>query len=278
MVSDDKIPLLYFNAEKKQPEKKIRKLVLSDTFFIPKEVSAGWDKLKQRIEIGEDLKFNLSKRIHKFDYKDPMLNDWGVHHFHLNEKPSGEFIHGTELLVFALLVDDVFYAIGVYNHNSWADQDIVETMHRNWPTVLEGYKLTIIETKNQFTETERLKLRKATVNSFVTVKDGTIYAPIGGGVSGSGFGTQSVMRMIHHKQMLNNFEESLDGALEGLRSDSEANGYKGEPEVEAHLEITETQYKAIFPKYEISVILKSKMANYFTQLLVCNTLYSLSSS
>lgn len=258
-IPDSEIPLLYFNAEKKRPEKKIRKLVLADSFFCPQEVSVGWEKLRERIEAGKDLTLNLSKKIHKYDYKDSMLNDWGVHHFHLNEKMNGDFSHGTRLLVFALLVDDSFYAIGIFDHDSWADQDIVEIMHRNWPAVLEPYKIRNIVSTNQFTENERITLRASNANSLVTVSDGTVYAPIGGGVTGSGFGTEAAIKTISQKRILRNLEKDLACQLESLRDILEEQGYEGEPEIEATLEITETKYKALLPKYGVSVILLSKL-------------------
>lgn len=257
-IPDSEIPLLYFNAEKKRPDEKIRKLVLADSFSCPQEVSVGWEKLKERIEAGEDLTLNLSKKIHKYYYKDPMLNDWGVHHFHLNEKMNGEFIHGTRLLVFALLADDSFYAIGIFDHDSWADQDIVEIMHRNWPTVLENHKIRDIISTNQFTESERLALRAKNANSFVTVNDGTVYASIGGGSTGSGFGTEAAMKTISQKRMLKDLEKHLASQLESLRDTLEEQGYEGELEIEASLEITETKYIALLPKYSVSVILLSK--------------------
>lgn len=257
-IPDSDIPLVYFNSEKKRPEKQIRKLILADSFSCPQEVRVGWEKLRERVESGKDLTLNLSKKIHKHNYKDPMLNDWGIHHFHLNENMNGEFSHGTRLLVFALLVDDSFYAIGIFDHDSWVDQEIVEIMHRNWPTVLGKYKIRDIILTNQFTKTERLTLRAKNANSFVTVGDGTVYAPIGGGSTGSGFGTEAAMKTISQKRMLRNLEKHLAGQLESLRDTLEEQGYEGELEIEASLEITETKYIALLPKYSVSVILLSK--------------------
>jgi len=187
-----------------------------------------------------------------------MLNDWGVHHFHLGENMKGDFIERTGPLLFALLVEDKFYAIGIFSHGAWADQDIVEIIHRNWSDVVEKYKIKGVASATQLTEQERLTLRKKNANSLVTVQDGTVYAPLGGGMVCSGFNVQAVMTKDRQKVMLRNLEEQLDSQLENLRELFEKHGYKGEPELEASLEITETQYIAIFPKYGISAILMSK--------------------
>lgn len=255
-VPDEKIPFIYFNAKKKQPEKKVRKLVLADTFFCPSEVSIGWERLKKRIEAGEDLTRNLSKKILKYEYTDSLLNDWGVHHFHLNEKTNGEFDHGTRLLVFAWLVDDIFYAIGVFDHNSWADKDIVETMHRNWPSVLEGYKLLGISLED-LSEQERLVLREKNENSTVSVSDGTVYCSIGGGFNSSGFSALDYQRIELQKSILKDSEKALDSQLESFRNILEKNGYKDELEIEASLEIVDKKYTAYLPQYGILVTFDS---------------------
>ncbi|HIF9533505.1 TPA: hypothetical protein ACX6S0_001841, partial [Photobacterium damselae] len=78
LIPDDEIPLLYFNAEQRRPDPKVRQLVLADTFSCPQNLEAGWGRLKHLIESGQDLTSNLSKSINKLNNKDSMLNDWGI--------------------------------------------------------------------------------------------------------------------------------------------------------------------------------------------------------
>lgn len=259
-IPHDEIPLFYFNAENRRPKKKARKLILADSFVCPQELSEGWEKLKKKVEDGEDLTPNLSKLIKKIKNKDSMLNDWGVHHFHLGEDMEDSFIKRTGPLLFALLVNDNFYAIGIFDHGSWANQDIVEIIHRNWPTVIENYKLRgAIDMSYHPNEKERLTLRSAGVNVYTSVSDGTIYAPIGGGVAGSRFNTQAVMRTIKQKDLLEKLEKHLDNELDSMQETFKEQGYNGDLEVEASLLITDTQYKAVFPKYNITVNLLSNL-------------------
>jgi hypothetical protein len=171
---------------------------------------------------------------------------------------DGNFIERTGPLLFALLIEDKFYAIGIFSHGAWADQDVVEIIHRNWSSVVERYKIKGVASVTQLTEKERLALRKRNANSFVTVQDGTVYSPIGGGMVSSGFNVQAVMAKDRQRVMLKNLEEHLNHQLENLRELFEKHGYQGEPELEASLEITETQYIAFFPKYGISATLMSK--------------------
>jgi hypothetical protein len=252
-IPDDQIPLFYFNAEQRRPEPKIRQLVLADTFYCPKNLESGWKRLKHIIESGQDLTPNLSKLINNLENKDSMLNDWGVHHFHLGQTMTGSFIKRTGPLLFALLADDKFYAIGIFEHGSWAEQDIVEIIHHNWSGVVAQYQIKDSALSTSLTEKERLTLRKRNCNSFVTVKDGTTYAMIGGGIVSSGFNIQAVVLNHHNKKYLRDLEKHLESELENLREDFEKQGYNGEPELEALLVITESEYSAIFPKYGVSV-------------------------
>ncbi len=259
-IPDDEIPLFYFNAENRRPEKKVRELILADSFVCTQKLSKGWEKLKKKIKNGEDLTPNLSKLINELNNKDFMLNDWGIYHFHLGKKMKDSFIKRTGPLLFALLDGNHFYAIGIFDHGSWANQDIIEIIHRNWPTVIENYRLRgAIDMSYHVSEKERLTLRSASVNTFTSVSDGTIYAPIGGGFAGSGFNTQAVMKKIKQKDLLEKLERHLDTELDSMQELFKEQGYNGDLEVEAKLIITETQYKAEFQKYNITVILLSNL-------------------
>lgn len=257
-VSDDEIPFLYFNAEQRRPKLKVRKVVLADTFSCPPNLKTGWERLKGLIESGQDLTPNLSKLVNNLNNKDAMLNDWGVHHFHLGENMNGNFIERTGDLLFALLVEDEFYAIGIFRHGSWADQDIVEIIHRNWPSIIEQYQIKSIPPSTSLTKQERLTLRKRNSNNCVTVLDGTVYLPIGGGVVSNGFNLQSVITNSHQKEFLRDLERHLDRQLESLRDVFEEQGYNGEPELEAILDITGDKYTAIFLKYGVYATLWPK--------------------
>ncbi|WP_238795817.1 hypothetical protein [Vibrio furnissii] len=46
--------------------------------------------------------------------------------------------------------------------------------------------------------------------------------------------------------------------IDSLREVFEKQGYSGEPELEAILDITEDKYTALFPKYGVSAILWAK--------------------
>ncbi|WP_350940358.1 hypothetical protein MRO13_05585 [Vibrio metschnikovii] len=254
-VSEEELPYVYFNAEKRRPDQRIRSVEISDAFTCPVELQAGWERLKAVVESGGDVTPNLSKLVGRLNNKDSLLNDWGIHHFHLGKALNGNFIERTGPLLFALVTKDKFYAINVFNHGAWADQDIVEIIHRNWPDVVSQYQIKNVISATEISESERLTLRAKNANSFFTVSDGTVYAPIGGGVVGSGYNVQAIMSTDRQRSMLKSLEEHLQSQLINLKDTLCQHGYSGEGNIKATLEITDSKYLAIFPDYNVAVTL-----------------------
>jgi hypothetical protein len=246
-VNDDEVPLVYFNVEKRRIEPVKRSVKLADTFVCPTDLKSGWETLKTEIENGQDINSHLSKNIDDPFYKDSMLLDWGVHHFHLIEKPR------VNKILFALVTKNCFYAIDIYTHRDWAKDSIVETIHRNWPEVIARYKIEGINLTNSVPEEGRLVLRSKNANVFTKVSDGTVYAPLGGGSTGSGDNIISRIRTDQQKSFLEKLQNHLDSLLPNLRSELEKHGYNGENEIEAKLIIAEDNYIALFPAYKFTV-------------------------
>lgn len=254
-VSDQELPFIYFNAESRRPDQRIRNIYKSDVFSCPESLGSGWERLKGVIQTGGDVTPNLSKLVERLNNKDSLLNDWGVHHFHLGDTLSGQFIERTGPLLFALVTKENFYAINVFNHGAWADQDIVEIIHRNWPDAISQYQIKDVLSVTEVSESDRLNLRKEHANSFFTVSDGTVYAPIGGGVVSSGYNIHAIVKTDHQRKVLRELEEQLQSQLVNIKDALRQHGYSGQGEVQARLEITENKYLAIFPDYNVSVTL-----------------------
>lgn len=258
-ISNEEIPLIYFNVEQRLVQNLARNIKYSTSFTCPSELETRWTILKNKIETGKDITTYLSKLVLRPTITDSLLNDWGVHHFHLGEELEGDFISRTGPLLFALVRQDTFYAIGIFGHGEWANEDIVEIIHSNWPEVISKYKTQDnVEISNHPSPEDRLKLRKNEINSFFECTDGTIYMPIGGGMSTSGYNVESTMRMIQQKKRLNHLQDFLEKELPKLKEEFEKQGYSGEEAVEAKLQITENKYKALFPAYNLSIILDKR--------------------
>jgi hypothetical protein len=259
-TQNDEIPLLYFNAEQRLVVASPRKIEISESFECPNDLVVGWNILKDKIESGFDIVPNLSKLVTKITSKDFLLNDWGVHHFHLGERIEGGFVSRTGPLLFGLVTKDIFYAIGIFAHGEWANEEIVNIIHKNWPEIISEFKIQN-GTELQFIPTpkDRLKLRSNQINSSFQCTDGTTYSSIGGGSVMSGFRVESTVRMIQQKKYLNSLQEFVENQLPLLINEFEKQGYHGEEELVAKLEITENQYNAIFPEYNYRIILNKRV-------------------
>lgn len=203
--------------------------------------------LKQRIENGHDLTMNLSKKVHNPTKTDAMVNEWGMHHFHLNERVGGSFIHGTNELILAWLLDDVFYAIGVFDHNFWVNEDIIEIMHRNWPIELAKYKVQGDLPPTVLTKLQRERLREAGVNTMVDTNYGASYYTIGGGLVSSKLNFQHIRLVDMHKMLLKDLEMQVASRLEGYHTIFEESGFEGDGDIQASLRIEGTNYIVTFP-------------------------------
>lgn len=145
------------------------------------------------------------------DCEDLLLNDWGIHHFHLGQNPEKSgFIERTGPLLFAHVTADSVFCLGVYPHGSWTQQDLIRVIHENWPGVISTKKINgIIELSHTLTDDEIAQLRKAGVQTMVQVAPGIVYTPLGGGYSTAGTSVESTMRVNWYMRLLRNLEDHI---------------------------------------------------------------------
>ena len=132
------------SVERRTVSIKPRAVFVSREFTCPSELVSGLEDLKRKVRAGDDVKPHLSKGIFNADYEDALLTDWGVLHFHLGQNPHKSItglVERTGPVLFALVTDDAFYLIDVKGHGSWANKDLVEIVHRNWPHLIARFKL-----------------------------------------------------------------------------------------------------------------------------------------
>lgn len=109
---------LYFNAGKRMVPAQPRRIHLSREFRCPPDHATGLRFLEDKIRNGADLTPHLSRKILKLSYNDPILNDWGIHHFHLGLTHDAKgLIEGTPYILLARVTNDQFYMIDVVRHN-----------------------------------------------------------------------------------------------------------------------------------------------------------------
>lgn len=257
-LSGEALALAYFNAESRRITSQPRSILLADTFICPPNLQAGWNRLRAIVESGGDVTPNLSKFVDDIDYKDAMLNDWGIYHFHLGESLEGKFVRRTGPLLFAYVTETVLYALGIYSHGAWADSDCIETIHRNWPEAIESFKINGVPAEKILTQAQRLALRRKNVNSFVAVSDGTVYGPPGGGMVCSGDNIQSVVLMDRQLDLLETLEENVKSQLPVVLDDLRRHGYLDGEELDAKLVITDEKYFLWLPKYNARCVILEK--------------------
>jgi hypothetical protein len=152
--------------------------------------------------------------------RDGLLAEWGVHHFHLGIEPSPKdpaYVTRTSRLVYALVDDTTFRAINVYSHDDFERVSVIESLHRNWPEMIDRYRARSV-TGALLDEPQRKAIRKKSGNVLVTTSDGTVYMPIGGGVLASGLKMESVIEADHWCMEIQALQDAVEEKIEELTS------------------------------------------------------------
>ena len=132
-------------------------------------------KLLDSIARGDNLIGNLSKDareqgfcIHRANRKfgadfDLLLNEWGIHHLHIDGVDDGK-------LLYAIFVPGFAYILAVAPHREWTSKRLVEAAVRSWPQ--KGLFVTCnVLLGLGPTEQEHKALRKAGLTTLTTVSD-----------------------------------------------------------------------------------------------------------
>jgi hypothetical protein len=257
-IPDNDVIPRYFDSLRRWPASPPRTVWIADNFHCSNEVKAGWELLHTKIIKGEGILPHLSTSHASVTNLDGLLNDWNVHHLHLGTSPhptKPQFIKRTKQVLLAVITDTDFYAICVLpEHGGWAVKDILESLHRNWPKLLKPYDVKRVKGED-IMDRERQSLRKARVQIATEMSDGTVYNPIGGGVSLSGVSIVAVMRATQAlkkvKELQVAVQEQIDNFLVHLRK----RGYTDGRDVRATLVgIRPGQYDIFFPEFNFHAL------------------------
>jgi len=252
-IPEDKILYTYLNLQKRIISQTKRKVYEADIFKCPTEKEKFWGELKEKFENGDDVNAYQSKEIDSFDYRDLMLLDWNIFHFHLNSDMNGKFVKRSGLLLYAYITDSAVYAINIMSHGKWYDSCLIETIHRNWPQLIKGHICKGISSDN-ISEKDRKSLRDKHCNASVSVLDGTTYGALGGGFVVSGESIGSVTEVDKQNDFLDRleilFKEKIGAYLEAIIK----GGYKDGDEIEAILQFDGKDYSVKMPKFSTTVL------------------------
>jgi hypothetical protein len=154
-------------------------------------------------EAGESLLPHMSYQIRRADFEDYLYSDWKIVHLHLDTIPSVKphlqtklvhFVERTGPVLFGYVTENGLYLIDILEHGSWAERELFEILHKNWPGVIEPYRLKGLPGTGTWilSSEEILRLRKAGIHINLEMSDGSLYRPLGGGLATSGANAQIV--------------------------------------------------------------------------------------
>ena len=252
-IDDRNILIHYFDSQRRRITSTPREVRVADDFICPSALEIGWNALQRKVRNGDDLGPHLSTAHAGLFNWDGLLNEWGVHHFHLGTKPHAKrpyYVERHGPVVFALVEARTFCAINVYHHSEWEETSIVESLHRNWPDAIRMYRLQGVGPE-QLTGAQRRNLRRFNGQAALATNDGTVYGAIGLGVSAAGTEVNAVTRADQFTAFLQTLQAGLEAKLDELTPVLEQRGYAGEPDVQAELRISDTGYEALFLRYGV---------------------------
>ncbi|MGY3728218.1 MULTISPECIES: hypothetical protein [Cobetia] len=175
----------YFRLQNRMIDVKPRVVKEAKGFVCDSGFQMVYTELLRCIAEGEDLRRFRSRLIKVLSYDDDMLSHWGIHHFHLGSKMERDgFVKRTGKLAFIFFSDQDALVLGIYDHASWCDVDLIQVIHDNWPDRLTEFK--ICGQDKPLTQESYKTLRSKNMNSTVVVDDGTTYLSPGMGVTTNG--------------------------------------------------------------------------------------------
>lgn len=183
----------YVNWRMRQIPQGPREVHVAPELQCPTHLVAGFEALKDKIRMGDDLTSHLSWWLENLSFNDGLLNDWGIYHLHLGTAPDRKkpaFVERTKEVLMARFDDRNAYLIEIVLHQQWTRKRLLEIVHRNWPDTIVNYRLPG-RVDRTFTEQEHAQLRKFGVLTLIEV-DGVGYMPPGGGLTTSGVGICAV--------------------------------------------------------------------------------------
>lgn len=184
----------YLNVARRRIPQLPRQVEVAPEIACPQDSQRELAMLLDRARKGYDLNPWISKNIGCPDFKDALLNDWGVHHFHLSSSIGADgFADRTRELLFAHVSPSHFRALIVMDHGGFASLRLLEILHRNWPEITEMHRLHgVTGTAHPLTDGDVALLRRGGVQAIVELSDGTVLAPPGGGYTADGTSVEIV--------------------------------------------------------------------------------------
>ena len=216
----------FFSVRRRLVSMQPRKVIKANKFPCPPQHLGALAEVERRIVAGDDITPYLSRQIRDIHYQDGLLNHWGLHHLHLGDNlESDGFAERTNLLVFARFSDEFAYFLAVLPHRgAWTLQKLIEISHANFPASLKRYRQRGAK-GTPLTDQQVSNLRGKNVNHTVTVPDGTVYLPPGGGVASSGDSALDTFNADGWVHWARREQQRIVDDLDNIRARAAASGH-----------------------------------------------------
>ena len=223
---DDDAELMraYFRTGRRLIPSRARRILKSKDFQCSPQHHRALIQIERIIYDGGDLTPYLSKKIKDLNDRDDMLDDWRIHHLHLGTSiESDGFIKRSGPLLHCICNDRHAYFIAILPHGSWSRQDLVRTVHENWPELLERYRLFGVSGDKISNENVKT-LRKKRFNYCIEMIDGTVYGLMGGGMSLGGSNSIDTMKADYFFVRVRELELWIIERIEEFAADARRQG------------------------------------------------------
>lgn len=187
----------FFNMQKRQIEPRPRRVLFSAEFSYPEAYKLALDEFVEKVERGDNSLSYMSTRMTDPGYKDTLLYDWNIHHFHLSRRLRKDgFIKRSDYEIFAYVTADEMYLIQVYRHKAehlLSQQEMVRIIHDNWPELIERIHLKGIDGLTETVDDAMYEIaRDNSCTTFADLGPGQVYGMIGGGYASDRSSTEVV--------------------------------------------------------------------------------------
>jgi hypothetical protein len=250
---DDQVVYAWANVRLRTPPARARRVWRSTEFRCSTSRQSGLVRLEQRLERGERINSHLSRRLSLLDFHDQLLVDWGIQHLHLGitDLPNG-LVAGTSELVYAIFEDDDVYFIQVIDHDAFCEPELLEIVHANWPSLLT--RLALYGGTPPTADRVRAA-RNAHVVSPVTLKDGTVVAPRGGGRVLNGQSVRARSVVAKWRGLTEQWEGIVREEVDRVISTAQENGIPIPDQIDFVLWENESRWHAVAPALQGGLIL-----------------------
>ncbi len=215
----------FLNAERRSIPVQSRRVFRSKEFACPGAHAQALSDIEAKIRAGDDLAPHLSKRTKNLDDSDALLNHWGIFHLHMGETMGDDgFIARTDHLLFCRVTERSAYLIDVHPHkDAWPRTKLMRIIHDNWPETIAHWRAHGV-TGGTLSDAEVAKLRNMNGNHLLSMPDGTVYFPPGGGTTSSGSNPLDTMAVDCLKKWSTTESQRIVRDWPSIREDATAAG------------------------------------------------------